>query len=386
MEQLLRNPRKARIPEKLSETLKIEKDTTMWKANWEETKQHFRDWWNHNGLVIGMWGAPSSDVPHEHTSAPPDVASVRAIYVDAELRARRNHHRLAQQSFPADVLPMADTDIGPGSLALFLGCEPRFSPETVWFEPCVRDSENPEELPPFQFEESAEWWQVTKATMETCAELSRDKYLVGIPDLVENVDILASLREPQALLMNMIERPEWVEQKVAEINQAWFEAYQWIYDITKLADGSSAYGAFRLWGPGKTAKVQCDASAMFSPDMFQRFVAPRLTEQCQWLDNSMYHLDGTQAICHLDCLLDIEGLDAIEWTPQAGIGGGGNPRWFEMYKRILDAGKSVQVVGASRDEILPLLDAIGGKGVYIMTSFATQHEAATLMKEVESYR
>lgn len=358
----------------------------MWKANWEETKQHFRDWWNHDGLVMGMWGAPHGDVRHEHTSTPPDAVSVRASYTDTELRARRNHHRLARQSFPADVLPITENDIGPGSLALFLGCEPGFSPETVWFEPSIRDNENPEALPPFQLDPSTEWWQVTQATLEACAEMGKGKYLIGCPDLGENVDVLAALREPQTLLLDMIERPEWVEQKVAEINQVWFEAYQRIYDIIRLADGSSAFGAFRLWGPGKTAKVQCDASAMFSPDMFQRFVVPSLTKQCQWLDKSMYHLDGTQAICHLDGLLAIEALDAIEWTPQAGIEGGGDPRWFPMYKRILDAGKSVQIVNVGRDEIIPLLDAIGGKGVYIMTSFATCKEAETLMTKVAQYR
>lgn len=359
---------------------------TLWKENWEVTKQHFRDWWDHKGLVLGMWGAPGGDVPHEHVNAPPDAGSVRAFYVDTELRARRNHHWLSQQAFPADVLPMADTNIGPGSLSLFLGSEPRFSPQTVWFEPCFHENENPEELPPFQFDEANKWWQVTQSTLEASVELGKGKYLIGCPDLIENVDILASLRDPQVLLMDMIERPEWVERKVAEINQIWFEAYQRIYEIIRLEDGSSAFGAFRLWGPGKTAKVQCDASAMFSPDMFKRFVVPSLTEQCQWLDNALYHLDGTQAICHLDCLLGIEALDAIEWTPQAGIEGGGNPRWFEMYKRILDAGKSVQIFGVGKDEILPLLDAIGGKGVYILTHFSSAREAEALMNKVDPYR
>ena len=358
-----------------------------WKDNWEETKQHLWDWWDHKGLVVGMWGAPPcKGGPHEEVQAPIDATSIRARYVDAELRAQRNHHALAHQSFPADVLPLSDTAIGPGSLALFLGSEPGFSPQTVWFEPCIQDSEAPEDLPPFEFNESNEWWKVTERTLRACAELAGDKYLVASPDLIENVDILASLREPQTLLMDMIERPEWVEQRVAEINQVWFDAYQRIYDIIKLPDDSAASGSFRLWGPGKTAKIQCDASAMFSPDMFRRFVMPSLDEQCRWLDYSMYHLDGTQAMCHLEALLEIDSLDAIEWTPQAGMEGGGDPRWYELYKRILDAGKSVQVVGASIDEILPLLDAIGGKGVYIITSFATHHEAEAVMKEVESYR
>lgn len=359
----------------------------MWKSNWEETKQHFVDWWNREGLVLGMWGAPRREGgPREQTREPAAARSVAELYVDAEGRAARNHHQLAHQDFPADVLPISETDIGPGSLALFLGSEPGFSPETVWFEPCIDRCESPEDLPRFHFDETNRWWQVTKATLEACARMGRGKYLVGCPDLVENVDILAALRDPQTLLMDMIERPGWVEQRVAEINDVWFAVYQRIYDIIRLPDGSSVFGAFRLWGPGKTAKVQCDASAMFSPDMFRRFVVPSLTEQCRWLDNSLYHLDGTQAVCHLDSLLSIEELDAIEWTPQAGIEGGGHSRWFDLYKRILDAGKSVQVVGASRAEILPLLDAIGGKGVYVITGFSSAREAETLMAEVEQYR
>ncbi len=359
----------------------------MWKANWEETKQHFLNWWNHEGLVLGMWGAPPSDgEPIEKIQPPPKPESISDIFTNGKQRAERNHYSLSQQSFPADILPISDTNIGPGSLALFLGSEPRFSKETVWFEPSIHECAEPEQLPAFQFDASNEWWKVTETLLTECANLARGKYLVGCPDLIENIDILAALREPQTLMMDMVERPEWVEQKISEINNVWFEAYQRIYDIIKLEDGSSAFDAFRVWGPGKTAKVQCDASAMFSPDMFHRFVAPSLTEQCQWLDYSIYHLDGTQAICHLETLLEIAALDAIEWTPQAGIEKGGNPRWFEMYRRILDAGKSVQIIDVQKNEIIPLLDAIGTRGVYLMTSFLNMTEAKEVMAMVEPYR
>jgi hypothetical protein len=359
----------------------------MWKANWDQTRQRFVDWWRGEGLLIGMWGAPPcAGRPHEQTAPPPEAKSVRQAFVDAEWRARRNHHDLAHQSFPADVLPIVRTDIGPGSLALFLGSEPGFAPNTVWFEPNLKDCDRPEALPPLRFDETNPWWQTTKAILEASVALGRGNYLVGCPDLIENVDILAALRDPQVLMMDMIERPAWVEQKVREINEVWFAAYERIYDIIKLEDGSSVFGAFRVWGPGKTAKVQCDACAMFSPDMFEQFVLPSLTEQCEWLDHSMYHLDGTQAMCHLDALLSIDALDAIEWTPQSGLEGGGHPRWHEMYRKILDAGKSVQVVNIGCDEVVPLLDAIGGQGVYIMTGFASAAQAEQLMTKVEQYR
>jgi hypothetical protein len=360
----------------------------MWKENWADTKQHFNDWWDRKGLVVGMWGAPPFEAggAHENVPKPPDAATTELFYTEADLRARRSHHRLSRCQFPADTLPVADTDIGPGSLALFCGSEPGFSRDTVWFEPCCMTCDQPEALPALTFDPENRWWKLTEATLRRCAQLGQGKYMVGCPDLVENIDILAALRDPQTLMMDLVERPAWVEQKVREINQVWFEAYQRIYDIIALEDGSSAFGPFRVWGRGKTAKLQCDASAMFSPDMFDRFVVPCLTEQCEWLDHSLYHLDGTQAMGHLDALLSIEALDAIEWTPQAGIERNPHPRWFKMYRRILEAGKSIQVPDVRRDEIVPLLDAIGGRGVYIMTDFASEREAEEIMAKVDPFR
>lgn len=199
------------------------------------------------------------------------------------------------------------------------------------------------------------------------------------------MDVLASLRGAQTLLFDLSERPEWVEEKIREINEVWFAAYDRIYEIIKLDDGSSAFGAFYLWGPGKTAKLQCDTSAMFSPKMYRRFVVPALTEQCTWLDHSLYHLDGTQAMLHLDALLGIESLDAIEWTPQAGIETGGHKRWHDLYRRILAAGKSVQVVNVEPDELVPLLDAIGTKGVYVLSQFNDEREVEQTLKRLERY-
>ena len=89
---------------------------------------------------------------------------------------------------------------------------------------------------------------------------------------------------------------------------------------------------------------------------------------------------------HLDSLLKIDALDGIEWTPQAGIEGGGHARWYPMYKKILDAGKCVQAIGVQVDQVKPLLDACGGAGLFIMVRAPNQSEAQRLTDLVEKYR
>ena len=104
--------------------------------------------------------------------------------------------------------------------------------------------------------------------------------------------------------------------------------------------------------------MQCDFSAMISPVMFERFVVPSLSEQCAWLDRALYHLDGPDCVRHLDLLLQIPNLHAIQWTPGAGEPGAGDPKWFSLYDRILRAGKSIQALQVSAERGAGIVRAI----------------------------
>ena len=57
-----------------------------------------------------------------------------------------------------------------------------------------------------------------------------------------------------------------------------------------------------------------------------------------------------------------------------------------MYRKILDAGKSVQAIGVNRDQAIPLLDAVGGKGMYLQMNLMSAAEFEELAKQAEPYR
>ena len=46
----------------------------------------------------------------------------------------------------------------------------------------------------------------------------------------------------------------------------------------------------------------------------------------------------------------------------------------------------MQVVGVEPEEIIPLLDAIGGKGVYVMARYESQKQAEDIAAKVEQFR
>ena len=61
--------------------------------------------------------------------------------------------------------------------------------------------------------------------------------------------------------------------------------------------------------------LQCDLSYMISPQMFGRFVLPELAASCRRLGNPAYHLDGPGEIPHVDMLLSIPELRAMQYVP-----------------------------------------------------------------------
>lgn len=350
----------------------------LWKPDWAEARRAFEAWWEHKGLALCVT-APK-DEPWEEIAEPTPRMDPNVWWRDVAHWTQHSLYRMSRTFHGGIAFPSFDTNIGgPGSLGLFLGAKGHPAPNTLWYEPCITDPEN---HPPLRLDRTGEWWSRHVELLREGLRHANGRYLVGFPDLIENIDTLAQLREPQILLTDLLERPDWAKAKIAEINQAFFECYDEWYKLLRDPWGGSAFCAFALWAPGKVAKVQCDFSCMIGQGMFREFVVPALTEQCEWLDYSMYHLDGTQAMHHLPALLEIEALDAIEWTPQAGIEGGGSPRWYDFYRRIKAGGKSVQAIGVKPEEVLPLIEAVGPEGMYIMCGANTEAEARQLLERV----
>lgn len=353
-----------------------------WKPNWAECRERFDGFWARRGLLIGMWGRPDASTPQPLVSAPGPGTDPAQRHLDTAWRTASAHNYLARGTYPGDILPLADHNLGPGSLALCLGCEPSFQ-ETVWFHPCAASLA---ELPTLRFDPDNRWFRLQAEQLQRQVELAAGRYLVGIPDLVEGVDILSALVGPQQLMLEMSEDPDLVWAKVQEVEIAYREVYDQLRAICAEPDGGTAFAAFLVWARGRAAKVQCDACGMFSPKLFNRLVVPALTAQCDWLDHALFHLDGTQAIKHLDALLAIPSLDAIEWTPQSGFEEGGHPRWFDLYRRIKAGGKGVQAVGVKAEQVVPLLDAIGPEGTYIILEWSDEAGFERVWRATEQYR
>lgn len=355
-----------------------------WKLKWESTQQHMENWWNREGFVISHWGTgfPGSESFHS-IPVPPVPENSLQRHTDPVWITESERYRLSSNWLGADFLPIAFPDYGTVTLATFLGTEPSYQEDRIIYQKTDISPENDRTL---LFDPGNKYWLIMEEICKALAVDSSDRYLVGLPAIAPGFDVLAELRGTENLLMDLILHPEWVKLKLAEITQAFSKYYDRFYDILKGEDGTSVNCWFMLASRGRVSLAQCDFCAMISPEMFAEFVIPDLREQCGYTDRILFHLDGPNAIDKLDMLLEVEDLDAIEFTPGPKVSQGGDPSWYDMYRKIKDSGKAVQVVEMLPDQVVPLFDAIGPEGVYAMVNFESIAQVEKLVHELQQYR
>jgi hypothetical protein len=250
-------------------------------------------------------------------------------------------------------------NFGAGIVAGFLGARVSCDENTVWFEPTSESS--PANIHP-RYDADNFWWRWVKETTQGAIDRWGNQITVATTDLGGNLDILASLRGTQNLLMDLYDAPEEVERLVAKITQLWLGYHDALFEIIHTADNGTTSWA-PMWSPGRYYMLQSDFCYMISPAMFERFVLPDLEACCNHLDYGFYHLDGKGQIPHLEMMLAIENLRGIQWIP--GDGAPPPERWLPLLKRIRDAGKLCQVY-VSTEGALTIARDLGGKGFAFM--------------------
>ena len=351
-----------------------------WKQNLEETKKHYINWWNHKGIVLNMWEHFQEGVtPHADIPAPKPYRDLNQRWFDPEWRAEYLDWYVAHSSLMADMLPVANTQLGPGSLAAILGGVFEGGEDTIWIHP------DPHYTDDIKFDPNHPNWLLHKDLLRACKKKAQGHYYVGMPDLMEGLDVLAAIKGTDKVLLDTVMQPEVLEHQMQQINDIYFQVFDELYDIIREGD-EMAFCYFSSWAPGRMSKLQSDISTMISVDDYRRFVQPFIREQCQKIDYTLYHLDGVGAMHHLDALLEIKELNAIQWTPGVGEPQGGSPKWYDLYKKILAGGKSIMACWVTLDELKPLLDNIGGDGVHIEMDFHNEREVEQAMRIIEEFQ
>ncbi|MCM8816647.1 MAG: hypothetical protein NC913_03950 [Candidatus Omnitrophica bacterium] len=269
----------------------------------------------------------------------------------------------------------------PMTMTAYPGSKVVFGQETVWYEKFVDDWTKTQ----IAFDEKNYWVQQSKNLMEKQIEKFDGQALIMMPDLGDALTCFSMMRGVEEMLLDIIEIPELIIEKIDSFVSAWISAHSYFHKIysSKLQGDAS----WLLWAPGRTYACQCDFSTMISPKMFEKFVVYELEKIKDYLEFIAWHLDGPDEIKHLDILLSLPYIKTIQVVVGAGRPPCASELWMPQIKKIIEKGKNVIVYANNQQEFETLIQSFPSGRVLIVCrgiDLNKEHDRKFL-KAVEPY-
>lgn len=312
---------------------------TYREIDWAAHEETWERWWagtlGRPILQITVLGQNRDTYTHSFVTDYPRHTPAAEI-----IQAMRR--QLEPQRYMADGYPFLWMNYGPGVLAALSGGEGHPARGTVWFSPGKFAGKPLTEIVP-QFSPESDWSRWLADCVRAATREFGGAVKIGMTDLGGTLDVLASLRGTENLLMDLYDDPENVTRALDAETAAWLDAYSYYAGIISgNTSGTTCWGGF--YASGKTYMLQSDFSYMISTEMYGQFVIPQLKKLCRFLDRPFYHLDGSKQIPHLELLAQVPNLRGIQWVP----GDGPNPNqseWPELLRHIEELGFRLQLYG-----------------------------------------
>ncbi len=351
------------------------------KPDYEKTRERIAAFWERElidrPVVQFTLYKPREEwvpVPESHHASP------EARWTDAQFQAEYALATLSNQEFLGDTLPIAFPNLGPEIFSAFYGCPIHFGDYgTSWTDPILYDWA---EMDSIRLDWNSPWLKKLHEMTDALLEVGKDTFIVGMTDWHPGGDWLAALRDPQNLAVDLITHPDEVKAMLKRGEADYFAVYDMFYEKLRAA-GQPITTWLHLLHDGKYYVPSNDFSCMISNRMFVEFFLPGIIHECRFLERSIYHLDGPNALRHLDTILSIPELNAVQWV--FGAGNEGFHRWVEVYRRIQAAKKGVQVI-CEYDEVEAVMETLDPHGLYLTVGGVPSREAGLdMLRRLEKW-
>jgi hypothetical protein len=359
------------------------------KPDFEEVRKRFEAWWE-----CEIIDRPLTSIEYPRVKGTSDAeAFLRASKEKMSMAERSDPERFALRQlewvgrnvYYGDALPVDYASLGPETIAAFYGCPVEYEGHIVWSEP-ILPSLDAADTDKIRFDENNFYFRRVMEMTDALLEIARDKFIVGYPNFLGAIDVIAAMRDQANLCSDLLHRPDDVAAFADRLTGEILGIYDLYHDKLSAEGLPSAAWLYAVCeGKGKFHIPSCDFSCMISDEMFEEIVLPQIIREVRHMDRNIYHLDGPGALRHLDRLLEIPEIQAYQWVP-TGYHSDAWPEWIDVYKRMQAAGRGF-VVPIEAKDLEDFFEHLRPEGVWLSVSGVTdQDEADAVLKTVAKWR
>ena len=357
----------------------------QYKDDWEQAKQRMVAWWDQEILDRPCLQVTTPRQGQEQAlveaGRKPAAMSLEQWWTDVDYAVERGQRRMQATFFGGEAFPLFNPNLGPDLFSAYLGAAVRLQDaDTNWVEPLIHDWNSAR---PLRLDEDNYWYQLQLRLMRMAREAGQGLWITGLPDTHAGGDAFSALRGRKRACLDLYDDPQAVRRAMGQINAAMLQAYDAYFRILEPEKHGCSSGWLPAWHAAKANVLQCDFIALISPAMMTEFILDGILAEAHLFERCVFHLDGPTSIPHLDTLLSLPEVHAVQWV----YGAGNEPatRWVPLMRRIQAAGRSVWISAEPR-EVPVLLEYLRPEGLMINTWTQTEQEARDLLALVARRR
>jgi len=248
----------------------------------------------------------------------------------------------------------------PCFVPAMLGCKIQVLPDNVmgdaqelsWEEALGKelDFENP-------------WFKKYEEFLQALVERSAGRYPVSHGAELGPTDLHALLRGPEGSILDLMDEPENAADLLMHLGHLFVQFFQEAWKRLPLYHGGYFDAQYQLWAPDPIARMQEDATAVFSPATYRKLVQPVDRMIAKHFKCNFIHLHTTSMYI-LDAFLEIEEIRCFE----INIESFNIPvkDMIKYYKMVQDADRSLLLRGSfTTDELRLVRDELDPRGLYL---------------------
>ncbi|MCB0061074.1 MAG: hypothetical protein KDE19_03130, partial [Caldilineaceae bacterium] len=243
-----------------------------WKPDFAETIARFEAWWV--GEIVDRPPVTVAVTPTRPYTGPVSThATQQARWLDVEFVVEAAIATMARTDYVGDSFPLFWPNVGPEISATPFGCELTFTEGSSWSKPVIPNCEAWQRLLDTPPDFHNRYWQTVERLTDYALDRCDGRFMVGLTDLHGNYDILAALRDPMMLCLDLMDCPELVIQAGKHVANSFVAGFERQYAKLRAAGfGTTTWLPFYHEGPAYVPS--CDFWCMVSPQVARDLILP----------------------------------------------------------------------------------------------------------------
>ncbi len=314
-------------------------------------------------------------------------SSRKERWFDIDFQLDDHEKRIAGKRFHGETFPVFWPNLGPNVLAACYGVPYEFGEVTAWAEPGISEDDSwatgmqvVDGLPRMDWH--CEYIRQLDAMTDRALERSAGRYIVGYTDLHPGLDLIAALRGTERTLIDLYDDPETILRLRDHFHKDFLILYD-RYDAHLREAGQYSTTWMGIPCKGRMHIPSCDFAAMISSETFHQLALSGLAAEMSEMEFNIFHVDGPGVARHLDLILQLPQLNAIQW-----VQGQGDDlpilQWIPMIRKIQASGKGV-IVDLSTDELEEFMERVEPQGLFLCISSSNEEQELEIVRRLEKW-